>query len=137
MHNNVCLDFDGGSSSKARLGTRITKVGQTNIDEFLLDFFWRRVNFFAFTASGPVAASLSEAGIPMADPAPKPGQRRLQKNRTMPGTILASVHFGYCRQFMRAILGKADTKDASRAIKRARGVLLWRPAASTPMRKAT
>ncbi|CAH2409177.1 hypothetical protein MES5069_770021 [Mesorhizobium escarrei] len=25
--------------------TRITKVGQTNIDELLLDFFWRRVNF--------------------------------------------------------------------------------------------
>ncbi|WP_292243213.1 hypothetical protein [Mesorhizobium sp.] len=45
MHNNVCLDFDGGSSSKARLGARITKVSQTNIDEFLLDFFWRYVNF--------------------------------------------------------------------------------------------
>jgi hypothetical protein len=64
MHNNVCLDFDGGSSSKARLGTRITKVGQTNIDEFLLDFFWRRVNFLH---------------SPPPDPAPKPGRRRCKK----------------------------------------------------------
>ncbi|RWP94390.1 hypothetical protein [Mesorhizobium sp.] len=60
MHNSVCLDFDGGSSSKARLDTRITKVGQTNIDELLLDFFWRRVNFLlspsAFVVGGPMAA---------------------------------------------------------------------------------
>ncbi|RWO92141.1 hypothetical protein [Mesorhizobium sp.] len=59
MHNSVCLDFDGGSSSKARLDTRITKVGQTNIDELLLDFFWRRVNFLlspsAFVVGGPMA----------------------------------------------------------------------------------
>ncbi|RWO76579.1 MAG: hypothetical protein EOS18_24515 [Mesorhizobium sp.] len=60
MHNSVCLDFDGGSSSKARLDTRITKVGQTNIDELLLDFFWRRVNFLlspsAFVVGGTMAA---------------------------------------------------------------------------------
>jgi hypothetical protein len=60
MHNSVCLDFDGGSSSKARLDTRITKVSQTNIDELLLDFFWRRVNFLlspsAFVVGGPMAA---------------------------------------------------------------------------------
>jgi hypothetical protein len=55
--------------------------------------------------------------------APNPARASREKNRTMPGTILASVHFGYCQQFMRAISGKADTKDASRAIKRARGVL--------------
>jgi hypothetical protein len=30
--------LDGGSSSKARLDARITKVGQTNIDELLLRF---------------------------------------------------------------------------------------------------
>jgi hypothetical protein len=67
MHNSVCLDFDGGSSSKARLDTRITKVGQTNIDKLLLDFFWRHVNFLlspcAFVVGGPMAARLAAQAI--------------------------------------------------------------------------
>ncbi|RWN55888.1 hypothetical protein [Mesorhizobium sp.] len=76
MHNSVCLDFDGGSSSKARLDTRITKVGQTNIDEFLLDFFWRRVNFLlrsllsSWRADGGTLAAQANS---MADLTPKTG----------------------------------------------------------------
>ncbi|TIU80261.1 hypothetical protein [Mesorhizobium sp.] len=79
MHNSVCLDFDGGSSSKARLDTRITKVGQTNIDELLMDFFWHRVNFFAFAARPTGRRKLGCAGNPIMDLAPNPGQRRLLK----------------------------------------------------------
>ncbi|WP_164783821.1 hypothetical protein [Mesorhizobium sp. M5C.F.Cr.IN.023.01.1.1] len=79
MHNSVCLDFDGGSSSKARLDTRITKVGQTNIDELLMDFFWHRVNFFAFAARPTGRRKPGCAGNPIMDLAPNPGQRQLLK----------------------------------------------------------
>jgi len=36
--------FDGGSSSKARLDARITKVSQTNIDDLFIGRFERDVN---------------------------------------------------------------------------------------------
>ncbi|CAN7682925.1 hypothetical protein [Mesorhizobium sp. LjNodule214] len=77
--------FDGRKFVKGALGARITKVGQTNIDKLLVDFFCRHVKFLVLVT----AAARSSVGR---NPKSRP-KRRLKKNRKKVGTILALTHF--------------------------------------------
>jgi hypothetical protein len=71
---------------------RITKVGQTNIDEILVGFFLRRVNFW-FPAIRIRPKIVRRKGHRLANPGAE--TRRscyLKKNCSMPGTNSAPVH---------------------------------------------
>ncbi|WP_192180113.1 hypothetical protein [Mesorhizobium amorphae] len=89
--------FDGRKFVKGAHCARITKVGQTNIDKLLVDFFCRHVKFLvlATTAETPhgCRARHDEAPFPVASGMQKPPRARLKKKSQRAGTILAPAHF--------------------------------------------
>ncbi|WP_287179173.1 hypothetical protein, partial [Mesorhizobium sp.] len=89
-----CLDFDGGSSSKARLDTRISRSNN-----------YRRIAFrlllrqFLLLPAGDISLPLSARNR----------RNPTAKSHRHAGTVLALVHFAYVESyFERAILRKAD-----------------------------
>ncbi|WP_139032218.1 hypothetical protein [Mesorhizobium amorphae] len=100
--------FDGRKFVKGALGTRITKVGQTNIDELLVDFFCRHVKFLVL-----VTAAEAPHGLPgKARRSPFPGcirdaktaWRQIGKKSQQGGNHPGPHAFWYGQQFIRAIL---------------------------------
>ncbi|CAN7508428.1 hypothetical protein LJR234_003709 [Mesorhizobium amorphae] len=77
--------FDGRKFVKGAHCARITKVGQTNIDKLLVDFFCRHVKFLvlATTAETPhgCRAWHDEAPFPLRPGCKKPPIARSKKNR--------------------------------------------------------
>ncbi|MFK0692028.1 hypothetical protein ACFX5Q_28030 [Mesorhizobium sp. IMUNJ 23033] len=88
--------FDGRKFVKGAHCARITKVGQTNIDKLLVDFFCRHVKFLvlATTAETPhgCRARHDEAPSRCVRDAKKSAKRQIEKKIATGGTILASAH---------------------------------------------
>ena len=80
---------------------RITKVGQTNIDIFLLDCFCRRVNFWFSNGQDSISGCRTDGPQLMNR---QTGQAPLKKTAPRRNQSYANA-FLWCRQFQRAISG--------------------------------